>query len=257
MISCRMLHGIHASQRRFPPNATFRPDNTVHRDCVVLAGSFGDARERGTRRFTRGTAVFRPASERNLIRVGAAGMRSLTISISPDAGKELLEARVLAEKPLALKSSECLRLATRVIGEVASTLPSSAPFRAGLLLEILGQISRPASNGADNKPVWLRAVVARVGAEFRDPASVPDYASWANVHSVTLARAFRKHEGVTIGEFIRYLRLECAAELLVNSADDLTRIALESGFADHAHMTRWFRRCFDATPSAYRRVRPG
>jgi AraC-like DNA-binding protein len=29
------------------------------------------------------------------------------------------------------------------------------------------------------------------------------------------------------------------------------RVAAEVGFADQAHLTRWFRRCYGLTPGAY------
>lgn len=250
-----MLPGIHASKRIFPANTSLLPDSRVHRICVVLAGSFAHAPYLNGRSFDRGAVVFRPIIERHPIRFGAAGMRSLTIEISPEEGEVLFQAGVLPNKPMALTCPDCLLLATRVMDEIASPLPSSRLVATGLMLEIIGQVSRSVSDKPGTKPLWLRGVVNLIRSEFRNPASLAEYAAYAGVHPVTLAHAFRKYEGVSIGGFVRRLRLRHAAELLTSSGADLTHIALESGFADHSHMTRSFRHHLGMSPSAYRRVR--
>ncbi len=39
---------------------------------------------------------------------------------------------------------------------------------------------------------------------------------------------------------------------LENLVDGGARAAAEAGFADQAHLTRWFRRYYGVTPAAYR-----
>jgi transcriptional regulator GlxA family with amidase domain len=48
------------------------------------------------------------------------------------------------------------------------------------------------------------------------------------------------------------VRLRRAFDLLHGSAESLVDVAVESGFADHAHMCRSFKRSTGITPSAYR-----
>jgi AraC family transcriptional regulator len=73
------------------------------------------------------------------------------------------------------------------------------------------------------------------------------------VHPVTLARAFRRAFGCTIGEYLRRLRIERAAEQLATGTQPLAEIALAAGFADQSHFSNVFRRRVGMSPSAYRR----
>ncbi|WP_181786775.1 helix-turn-helix domain-containing protein, partial [Streptomyces phytophilus] len=67
---------------------------------------------------------------------------------------------------------------------------------------------------------------------FRDTMGMPPYA-WLAQHRVELARG------------------------LLEAGHRPAEVAGLVGFADQAHLTRWFRRVLGATPAAYRRsVRP-
>jgi AraC-like DNA-binding protein len=48
------------------------------------------------------------------------------------------------------------------------------------------------------------------------------------------------------------MRISEVADRLWNGADDITWLAVEYGVADHAHLTRMFRRVIGTTPSEYR-----
>lgn len=248
----RMFTGMQAFERRFAAGGRLRwPETDVHRICVVLAGSFAEQRNCEVA-FGRGSIVFRPSEERNHIRFGPEGMRSLTIEVSRPSAARMFEAGLLSGKPAELYSSECLHLAMRAAREVRSPDPSARFIVEGLLLEIVGQFSRCAALASNTPPSWLETVKKSVARDFRTPSSLAAYALQAGVHPVTLAKVFRKYEGCSVGDFMRGLRMERAADLLVQTQHGLTHIALESGFSDQAHMTRWFRRHYGMTPSEYR-----
>lgn len=58
--------------------------------------------------------------------------------------------------------------------------------------------------------------------------------------------------GSTMGSVLLEVRLAHALTLLQSSADDVGRIALDSGFRNHAHFSRLFKARFGITPSALR-----
>jgi AraC-like DNA-binding protein len=61
---------------------------------------------------------------------------------------------------------------------------------------------------------------------------------------------------MTPHEVIRRRRLqEVAARLRTGSGEDLARVAAETGYADHAHLTRDFRDSVRQTPRDFRRAR--
>lgn len=69
----------------------------------------------------------------------------------------------------------------------------------------------------------------------------------------TLQRLARTHVGIGPAEMIRRRRLQTAAERIRDDPGaDLSRIAAELGYSDHAHLTREFRDRLGFTPSTYR-----
>jgi AraC-like DNA-binding protein len=67
-----------------------------------------------------------------------------------------------------------------------------------------------------------------------------------------LARVFRSETGTSIHRYLTRLRISEVADRLWNGANDITSLAVEWGFADHAHLTRTFRQVIGTTPSEYR-----
>ena len=124
----------------------------------------------------------------------------------------------------------------------------------GLLLELLAAVSRSRSEGLpDGVAPWLGETRDRLHADLTARPSLADLAAAVGVHPVTLARAFRRTFGCTVGEYLRRLRIERAAEQLVAGSQPLAEIALAAGFADQSHFSNVFRRRIGMSPSAYRR----
>ena len=58
--------------------------------------------------------------------------------------------------------------------------------------------------------------------------------------------------GFSLNEFIIHIRLKRAAQLLLESNLNISEIAYDLGFCDHAHLTRHFKRAFGCPPKEYR-----
>jgi AraC family transcriptional regulator len=78
-------------------------------------------------------------------------------------------------------------------------------------------------------------------------------AAQVGVHPVHLATTFRRKYGVTVGEFVRRLRIEHACAELLKKDLPLTAIALQAGFADQSHFSKVFKSYVGTTPAKYRR----
>jgi AraC family transcriptional regulator len=77
-------------------------------------------------------------------------------------------------------------------------------------------------------------------------------ASAIGVHPAYLARVFKAHHGVSVGEYGRRLRLAWAASEIARSDTPLATVAIRAGFADQSHFTRLFKRHVGITPARYR-----
>ncbi len=125
----------------------------------------------------------------------------------------------------------------------------------GLMIEIFGHIHRAATAHGLSSAAWLRTIRDLLHDRFRDTLTIRGLAAEAGVHPVHLCREFRRHNGVTIGAYVRRLRIEYACTQLTNSDRSLTDIALDAGFSSHAHFTSTFRRIVGFSPKAFRNCR--
>jgi AraC-like DNA-binding protein len=91
-----------------------------------------------------------------------------------------------------------------------------------------------------------------------DIRTVEDVATRLGVSTRTLQRLARRHVGLSPSVMIRRRRLQQAAERLrVDPATSLAAVAVELGYADHAHLANEFRAVLGITLSAYRRQGAG
>jgi AraC-like DNA-binding protein len=115
----------------------------------------------------------------------------------------------------------------------------------------------PASGREPARARADRRVAARIREviQAKDPAdgelTADDLAAAAGCSRYAAYRAFTQAYGLAPSDYQRQLRVQAARRLL--SADVTpARAAAEAGFADQAHLTRWFRRYYGVTPGAYR-----
>ena len=88
---------------------------------------------------------------------------------------------------------------------------------------------------------------------YASPLTADDLAAAAGCSRFTATRAFTTVYGLAPSDYQRQLRLRAARSLLTGGATAAEAAAC-AGFADQAHLTRWFRRCYGVTPGAYRQA---
>jgi AraC family transcriptional regulator len=147
-------------------------------------------------------------------------------------------------------------MTARIVGRLHSEFrfpDAVSPISVEALMLELFVASERTPNDSDRIPSWLREARSIVTRRFADSATLTAIASAVDVRPAQLARAFRRHYGLSVGDFIRQLRVEHAQRRLATKAP-LGEIALDAGFADQSHLTRTFRRVTGMTPAAYRQM---
>ena len=95
-----------------------------------------------------------------------------------------------------------------------------------------------------------------LAAEFARPIRLRDVGRAVGASPAYLTDLFRRVEGVALHRYVAQLRLARAVVELPHT-DDLTTLALESGFSSHSHFSAAFRRAFGCTPSQFRQTTRG
>jgi AraC-like DNA-binding protein len=101
---------------------------------------------------------------------------------------------------------------------------------------------------AGREPGRVRAFLS---SEHAAQATLADLAEAAGCSRFAAYRAFRGRFGLSPSDYQRQLRLRSARRALA-CGTAVADVAAATGFADQAHLTRWFRRCYGITPGAYR-----
>ena len=204
---------------------------------IVVRGSVEETVERRRYAMKPGTALFKPAgaAHSNVYRDDA---ECLLIEVPESLALD----GVVAERTGRAWAFNLLR-------ECRTREPGWQLVVEGLTVEALGHLARERWR-AESRPAWLDDVVDLA----RAVRTLADIATQVGRHASHIAREFRRHEGVSVGEYARRCRLELAATALRERSDSIVAVALAAGFCDQSHFTNAFRRLFGVTPAEYRRV---
>ncbi|GAB3879119.1 AraC family transcriptional regulator [Kibdelosporangium lantanae] len=104
---------------------------------------------------------------------------------------------------------------------------------------------KPVGNGV------VRTAMDQLTAHLVDPPSLHEIAGGLGLSRFQLLRAFRETVGIPPYAWLAQYRVTRARELLVAGYRP-AQAATMTGFADQAHLTRWFRRVLGVTPGAFR-----
>jgi len=220
----------------------------------VLSGSyderFSTARENHC---TSEVALYHPAGEQHSDRFGVRGGHLFSIEISAECLRRAEEYELIVDKRIVFRRPEAEILKRRAFTAFSDPRPVSALILQSVVSELLYQLPWKYSVAPESSsPQWLMRAIEILHAEFREPLRLTSIAERVGTHPVHLARTFRRHRGVTIGNYIRRLRIEHAVEALSRNKGSLAEIACEAGFCDQSHFGRTFKAAVGMTPQQFR-----
>jgi len=142
---------------------------------------------------------------------------------------------------------------------LALTGPASELERYERLTAVTGLLvrhgSRRVAAPGPPEPGSDPGLAARIRACMHDAGvaadlTADDLATAAGCSRYAAYRAFHQAYGLAPSDYQRQLRVRVARRLLSRGVPPAVAAA-EAGFADQAHLTRWFRRYYGITPGAY------
>ncbi len=200
---------------------------------VVLSGAFEEAGYAGRIQASAGDVLIHPRLDCHANQKIRAGVRLVRLPWSdPVIDSGLYHIDQLDQVAIAAEKS---------------------PEDARLLLEELLRKSPAKSPRTRNDWPDLLATELVTDASIR----IGDWARTRQLAAETVSRGFSSAYGISPEVFKAESRARRAWLRITGGTDALSAIAVETGFADQAHMTRWISRTTGAPPRAWRQTRAG
>lgn len=199
------------------------------------------------------TLIFHPPDQKQSGTCSAAGGRSFLIEIEPQLLERLSRYPVVTDKVTVFREGLSVWFAMRLYREFRQMDELSALTIEGLVLEMMAEAARQHQKSSHRQPPrWLEQTKEILEAQFAENLTLADLAELVGVHPVYLASEFRRVYRLTVGEYIRQLRINFACLQLSTTKCSLAEIALATGFSSQSHFCLTFKRLTGVTPSAYR-----
>jgi AraC family transcriptional regulator len=220
--------------------------------CFVLQGVYTE--QYGTREVVcqPSALTFRTSGQTHEDLIHGADTRVFVLEISPEWIERLRADSLTLESAFEFYGGTLTRLCARLNREFHKTDSAAKLAIEGLALELLAEATRQPSNRIGAAPRWLRQAREMIVEHFSETLKLTQIAAEVGVHPVYLATAFRQKFGITVGEFVRRLRIEHACAELNKEDLPLSAIALQAGFADQSHFSKVFKSYVGMTPREYR-----
>jgi AraC family transcriptional regulator len=197
--------------------------------------------------------VFNPPGTEHHDRFRSRDGLFITVSMPADAFGRLFGDMPVSDQSRRLRP-QALSTAMKFLPEIWHWERSSPLAAEAILAELLaatGSVTdRPGPGSA------LQRVLDRLDDATAPLPSITELALIAGLHPVYMARAFRKHYGLSPSDYIRKRRLHRAVSLIA-AGRTLAGIAPALGFVDESHLHRSFVGEYGMTPGAFRRLALG
>ncbi len=124
------------------------------------------------------------------------------------------------------------------------------------MLELLrSEFSRSAilQGPADNKKVLCRKIIDYINMAYMGHLNLDVFTNYFNCSRSLISHSFRAQTGMSIKQYINKVRLEKAADMLVNNEYSINSIARGVGFEDTNYFIKLFKAAYGCTPGEYRK----
>jgi AraC-like DNA-binding protein len=227
--------------------------------ALVRRGAFR-RRVRGTETLMDpGVAFFRSdEAEEEVAHPVAGGDDDTIVTLSPAVVADLMGSEPELPERVVFTSPETdlrhrLLLAACARGEAATAADHAVALATSVLHQadpVRIEADRPGTSEARRRVVDR----AREALATNPQLGLLDLARAVSVSPYHLSRIFKAATGQTLTTYRSRLRIRSALDRLREGHDDLATVAADAGFADHAHLTRTFRRELGEVPSDIRHL---
>ena len=110
-----------------------------------------------------------------------------------------------------------------------------------------------AENASASPSLGVERMCDFIAGNFLEEIDTVDIAAAAGLHPKYAMNLFRRSTGMTLIKYVTLLRLSRAQAMLMNGADSILQVALDSGFGSVSAFNKAFRQIAGMPPSDFRR----
>ena len=218
---------------------------------MLLKGTFLEQWDKGTTDRRPGRVLFQPIGEPHSDCVGASPATLVGVVILPETAQRLRERELLPGSRVEVRSQHLAYLESRLVAGLTDHDAAGDLSLEGIALELLGALLKKQGSQQRRRAPLERAVTL-LRDRFREPISLGTVAQEVGLSPVRLAQEFRRQHKMTVGEYLRQVRLDYARAQLASSSISIIDLAYELGFADHSHFSHTFKRYVGVSPRQFR-----
>jgi AraC family transcriptional regulator len=240
-----------------PHIALPRHDHECANINFTIKGSFREIFGSRPQEAVASSILVKPAGEHHANQYGAAGAHGFIIEVLPGKLEIVNRFSKLFDAPSHIRGGLLPALAKKIYKEFRSMNGAATELMIeGLVLEMLAEATRREIkiSSSATPPRWLREARDFLRANFAERAGLSKVAAEVDINPTYLARTFRKFYGCAVGEYVRRLQLEFAAQELSKTNRKLAEISAAAGFYDQSHFTNAFKIYAKMTPTEYRAI---
>jgi AraC family transcriptional regulator len=254
VVKCASAPGLSVGEIQYPA-ACERPRHAHERACFhfLFEGAYTEYWGRRSRECKTLTLAFQPQGHEHSYCCSPEPSRALTIELENAWVANLRDYSLKLDEAGNFYGGSVSWLITKLYHEFRAMETASILVIEALALEIAVEISRQKQRlSTSPPPLWMKQAMELIHARFAESLSLQTIAQSVGIHPVHLARVFRKQHHLTVGEYLRRLRVEFASQQMINSNSPLVEIALAAGFSDQSQFSNTFKRATGLTPAQFR-----
>ena len=158
-----------------------------------------------------------------------------------DTAKELCEQ--LIEIYMAKKDESESKIATQVRTKIILLQFILEMWKKGFIIE----------NDTSGRNTVEKEMVSYIQQNFTGKISLREFGEQFHLSEKYISRYFKEHFHITLSQYVTYLRLEHAKQLLQDTDIPVTDVAMQSGYQNVSYFIRSFQKAYAVSPLKYRK----
>lgn len=119
-----------------------------------------------------------------------------------------------------------------------------------LIEQLIAEYTEPAGESLSATSEEIQKACFYLENNFAEPITLDDLSKLSGLNKYTLLRNFTKQRGVTPYQYLETIRIGEAKKLLEKGVNPLDA-AMQTGFVDQSHFTKFFKKLIGLTPKQY------